>query len=111
MARGLRPVTRAEENESTAITSRATSWPKDLPSLRVGWHLPARELEGQVAAAVREMLDDEASVLEAAQKTDIDSRQIDRVLQAAVARRKLLLQQLVETVEPGRRTGERYSLV
>ena len=34
-------------------------------------------------AAVREMLDDQASVLEAAQKTDIDSRQIDRVLHAA----------------------------
>jgi site-specific DNA recombinase len=40
---------------------------------RVGWRLPARELEERVAAAVREMLDDQASVLEAAQKTDIDS--------------------------------------
>src|SRR4029077_6058555 len=30
-----------------------------------------------------EMLDDQAAVLEAAQKTDIDSRQIDRVLHAA----------------------------
>jgi hypothetical protein len=51
--------------------------------LRVGWRLPVRELEDRVAAAVREMLDDQASVLEAAQKTDIDSRQIDRVLHAA----------------------------
>jgi site-specific DNA recombinase len=50
---------------------------------RVGWGLPARELEQRVAAAVREMLDDQAAVLEAAQKTDIDSRQIDRVLHAA----------------------------
>jgi site-specific DNA recombinase len=50
---------------------------------RVGWRLPARELEDRVAAAIREMLDDQASVLEAAQKTDIDSRQIDRVLHAA----------------------------
>jgi site-specific DNA recombinase len=50
---------------------------------RVGWRLPARELEERVAAAVREMLDDQASVLEAAQRTDIDSGQIDRVLHAA----------------------------
>jgi site-specific DNA recombinase len=52
-------------------------------SSRGGWRLPARELETRVAAAVREMLDDQASVLEAAQRTDIDSRQIDRVLHAA----------------------------
>jgi site-specific DNA recombinase len=50
---------------------------------RVGWRLPARELEERVATAVREMLDDEAAVIEAAQKTDIDSRQIDQVLHAA----------------------------
>ena len=50
---------------------------------RVGWRLPARELEQRVAAAAREMLDDQASVIEAAQKTDIDSRQIDQVLHAA----------------------------
>jgi DNA invertase Pin-like site-specific DNA recombinase len=50
---------------------------------RGGWRLPARELEDRVAAAVREMLDDQSAVLEAAQKTDIDSRRIDRVLQAA----------------------------
>jgi site-specific DNA recombinase len=47
---------------------------------RVGWRLPARELEERVATAVREMLDDEAAVIEAAQKTDIDSRQIDQIL-------------------------------
>jgi site-specific DNA recombinase len=51
--------------------------------LRVGWRLPARELEERVATAVREMLDDQTLVLEAAQKTDIDSRHIDRVLHAA----------------------------
>jgi site-specific DNA recombinase len=50
---------------------------------RGSWRLPARELEDRVAAAVREMLDDQASVIEAAQKTDIDSRQIDQVLHAA----------------------------
>jgi site-specific DNA recombinase len=50
---------------------------------RVGWRLPARELEERVATAVREMLDDEAAVIEAAQKTDIDSRQIDQILHAA----------------------------
>ena len=50
---------------------------------RSGWRLPARELEDRVAAAIGEMLDDQTLVLEAAQKTDIDSRQIDRVLHAA----------------------------
>jgi site-specific DNA recombinase len=45
---------------------------------RTGWRLPARELEDRVAAAVREMLDDQALVLEAAQKADIDSRQAER---------------------------------
>jgi hypothetical protein len=50
---------------------------------RGSWRLPARELEDRVAAAVREMLDDQASVIEAAQKTDIDSRQIDQVLHSA----------------------------
>jgi DNA invertase Pin-like site-specific DNA recombinase len=39
---------------------------------RVGWRLPARELEDRVAAAIRKMLDDQAAVLEAVQKTDID---------------------------------------
>jgi hypothetical protein len=53
-----------------------------VPS-RVGWRLPARELEGRVAAAAGEMLDDESAVLEAAQKTDNDSSQVDRVLHAA----------------------------
>jgi site-specific DNA recombinase len=50
---------------------------------RGGWRLPAPELEDRVAAVIREMLDDQASVIEAAQKTDIDSRQIDQVLHAA----------------------------
>jgi site-specific DNA recombinase len=54
-----------------------------LAPSRVGWRLPARELEDRVAAAVGEMLGDEAAVLEAAQKTDIGSGQIDRVLHAA----------------------------
>src|SRR6202521_359569 len=50
---------------------------------RVGWRLPARELEERVAAAVGEMLGDESAVLEAAQKTDINSSHVDRVLHAA----------------------------
>src|SRR6202521_1319002 len=54
-----------------------------LAPSRGGWRLPARELEGRVAAAVGEMLGDESTVLEAAQKTDIDSSQVDRVLHAA----------------------------
>jgi hypothetical protein len=57
--------------------------------------LPARELEDRVAAAVREMLDDQTSVLEAAQKTDIDSRQMDWVLLSLL---KILSQQKSEQV-------------
>ena len=49
----------------------------------LGWRLPARELEDRVAAAVGEMLDDESAVLEAAQKTDIGSSEVSRVLHAA----------------------------
>jgi len=54
-----------------------------LAPSRLGWRLPARELEDRVAAAIGEMLGDESAVLEAAQKTDIDSSQVDRVLHAA----------------------------
>jgi site-specific DNA recombinase len=48
-----------------------------------GWRLPARQIEDSVAAAVREMLDDETSVLHAAQDTDADPPRVDRVFQAA----------------------------
>jgi site-specific DNA recombinase len=54
-----------------------------LAPSRVGWRLPARELEDRVAAAVGEMLGDEPAVLEAAQKIDISSSQLDHVLHAA----------------------------
>ena len=54
-----------------------------LAPSRLGWRLPARELEDRVAAAVGEMLGDESAVLEAAGKTDINSSQVDRVLHAA----------------------------
>lgn len=54
-----------------------------LAPSRTGWRLPGRELEDRVAAAVGEMLCNESAVLEVAQKTDIDSSQIDRVLHAA----------------------------
>jgi hypothetical protein len=39
-----------------------------VPS-RLGWRLPARELEGRGAAAIRQMLDDQTAVLEAAHET------------------------------------------
>jgi site-specific DNA recombinase len=54
----------------------------DVPAT-LGWRLPARELEDRIAAAVGEMLGDELAVLEAAQKTDMNSSRIDRVLYAA----------------------------
>jgi hypothetical protein len=65
-----------------------------MPS-RAGWRPPARELEDRVAAALREMLDDQTSVLEAAQKTDSDSRQMDWVLLSLL---KILSQQKSEQV-------------
>jgi hypothetical protein len=66
------------------------------------------DLDFWTAAAVREMLDDQASVLEPAQKTDIDSGQIDQVLHAArtwshrlraEAEQTVTLAALVERVE------------
>jgi len=54
-----------------------------LAPSRLGWRLPARELEDRVAVAIREMLDNESSVLEAAPKTTHDSGRIERVLHAA----------------------------
>jgi hypothetical protein len=54
-----------------------------LAPSRVGWRLPARELEDRVAFAIGEMLADESAVLEAAQKTDINSSPVDLVLHAA----------------------------
>jgi hypothetical protein len=80
---GLMPShAREGERKYRYYVSRNLQAQGSTPS-RAGWRLPARELEDRVAAAVREMLDDQASVLEAAQKTDIDSRQMDRVLHAA----------------------------
>src|ERR1700724_2182201 len=61
-----------------------------LAQSRVGWRLPARELEDRVAAAVGEMLADESAVLEASQKSDIESSQVERVLHAARTWRPVL---------------------
>jgi site-specific DNA recombinase len=71
--------------------------PQGSTPSRVGWRLPARELEKRVAAAAREMLDDQASVLETAQKTDVDSHQIDRVLHAARTRSHRLQSEAEQT--------------
>ncbi len=64
---------------------------------RLGWRLPARELEDRVAAAIREMLDDESSVLEAAQKTSHDSARIERVLHTARNWSRLLQSEAEQT--------------
>jgi DNA invertase Pin-like site-specific DNA recombinase len=71
---------------------------QDSKPAQMGWRLPARELESRVATAVREILDDETSLLEAAQKTDLDAAQktdldshhIDLLLHAARAWRQRL---------------------
>ncbi len=54
-----------------------------LAPSRLGWRLRARGLEDRVAAAIGEMLGDESALLEAAQKTDINSSRVDSVLHAA----------------------------
>jgi site-specific DNA recombinase len=54
-----------------------------LAPSRGGWRLPAREIENRVAAAAGEMLGDESAVLDAAQKANINSGQIEHVLHAA----------------------------
>ncbi len=64
---------------------------------RLGWRLPARELEGRVVAAIRGMLDDESSVLEAAQKTTHDSGRIERVLHTARSWSRLLQSEAEQT--------------
>jgi len=68
-----------------------------LAPSRLGWRLPARELEDRVAGAIREMLDDESSVLEAAQKTTQDSGRIERVLHAARSWSRLLQSESEQT--------------
>jgi hypothetical protein len=80
---GLTPShARKGERKYRYYVSRTCSARGDIPA-RLGWRLPARELEDRVAAAVGKMLGDESAVLEAAQKTDIDSSRIDRVLHTA----------------------------
>ena len=64
---------------------------------RPGWRLPAKELEDRVAAAIREMLDDEFYVLEAAQKTTNDSGRIERVLHATRSWSRLLQSETEQT--------------
>jgi site-specific DNA recombinase len=68
-----------------------------LAPSRIGWLLPARELEDRVAAAVVEMLCDESAALEAGQKTDIESSQVDRVLHAARTWRRRLQSEAEQT--------------
>jgi hypothetical protein len=75
-----------------------------LAPSRVGWRLPARELEDRVAAAIGEMLGDESAVLEAAQKTDTNSSQVDRVLHAARTWRHRLQSEAEQTSAIGNRT-------
>jgi site-specific DNA recombinase len=48
-----------------------------------GWRLPAQQIEDSVAAAVREMLDDESSILQTVQDPETDSSRVEGVLQAA----------------------------
>ena len=67
-----------------------------IPARR-GWRLPARELENRVAAAVGEMLGDESALLEAAQKTEANSSQVDRVLHAARTWRQRLQSETEQT--------------
>jgi len=48
-----------------------------------GWRLPAAEIEGIVAGAARQILDDEKAVLDAVQNAEIASNQIPEIMQSA----------------------------
>jgi site-specific DNA recombinase len=48
-----------------------------------GWRLPAAEIEGIVAGAARQILDDEKAVLDAVQNAEIASNQIPEIIQSA----------------------------
>ena len=48
-----------------------------------GWRLPAAEIEGIVAVAARQMLDDEKPILDAVQNAEIASNQIPEIMQSA----------------------------
>jgi site-specific DNA recombinase len=94
---GLTPShARKGERKYRNYVSRNLSAQGLVPS-RVGWRLPAREIEDRVATAVGEMLGDESAVLEAAQKTEIDSSQVDRVLHAARTWRRRLQSEAEQT--------------
>ena len=90
MRMGLTPShARKGERKYRYYVSRTIAAQGAIPA-RLGWRLPARELEGRVAAAIREMLDDESSVLEAAQRTTHDSGRIEPVLHSARSWSRLL---------------------
>jgi hypothetical protein len=50
-----------------------------------GWRLPAAEIEGIVAVAARQILDDEKAILDAVQNAEIASNQIPEIMQSASA--------------------------
>ena len=50
-----------------------------------GWRLPAVEIEGIVAVAARQMLDDQKAILDAVQSAEIASHQISEIIQSASA--------------------------
>src|ERR1700704_3181056 len=79
----LRPVTHGKEERKYRYYVSRNFPAQGLAPSRVGWRLPARELEGRVAAAVGEKVGDESGGLQAAQRREIDASQVDRVLHAA----------------------------
>jgi site-specific DNA recombinase len=73
-----------------------------------GWRLPAAEIEGIVAVAARQMLDDEKAILDAVQGAELASNQIPEIMQSAdawsrrlesAAERSSVLTTLVNRVE------------
>jgi site-specific DNA recombinase len=50
-----------------------------------GWRLPAAEIEGIVAVAARQLLDDQNAILDAVQSAEIASNQIPEVMRSASA--------------------------
>jgi hypothetical protein len=62
-----------------------------------GLDLPAVQIEDSVGAAVREMLDDESSILQTVQDPDTDSTRVEDVLRAARTWSRLVQSEVEKT--------------
>ncbi len=69
----------------------------DPAPMQRGLDLPAVQIEDSVGAAVREMLDDESSILQTVQDPDTDSTRVEDVLRAARTWSRLVQSEVEKT--------------